>query len=96
MKKPVTHRSLALESRLLYQDYIDLASSTRVVDLSTISKKSAADSSESKVPRPWMRKKDRPSHHIEQRRLKRERLSHQVKELLERAVSAGVMEGSAS
>jgi dynactin 1 len=100
-KKP-SQKSLTLESRLLYKEYIDFASSARVVDLSAIPQKKTAggqgvtesDSKNSKPSRTWMRRKDMPSHQIELRKAKQELLSRRVKELLDRAISAGVLEQS--
>jgi len=90
-KQPTTHRSLTIESKLIYQDYMDFAGSARVVDLSTFQPKNPDSGDGAKPLRSWMRRKEMPSYQIEQRRAKREALSRRVKELLDRAVTAGVV-----
>lgn len=79
---PLTLRSLATETKMLYRDVIKFSSSPRVVDLSALNAKRAeARTTGGKV---WMPKKKMPRHQILQRKLEAERLSRRVQGLMDR------------
>ncbi|KAL4067219.1 dynein associated protein-domain-containing protein [Scleroderma yunnanense] len=80
---PPTLRSLATETKVLYHDVIKFSSSPRVVDLSALHAKRAAN--EGKAVKGWIRKKDTPAHQIFERKMEAECLRKRVKGLLDRA-----------
>ena len=77
---PVSLRTLAAESKLLYREVIKYASSAKVVDLST-ARTSRTDGSEGK---PWMPKRKTPAHQVWERRQEGERLGKRLRGLVER------------
>nr|GAT55786.1 predicted protein [Mycena chlorophos] len=80
-RAPLTLRSLATETKLLYRDVIKFSSAPRVVDLSVINAKRAATTS----GRAWMPKKATPAQQVLDRKMEAERLSRRVRGLLDRA-----------
>lgn len=68
---------------MLYHDVIKFSSSPRVVDLSAVHAKRAAN--EGKSVKGWVRKKDSPAQQIHERKMEAERLRKRVKGLLDRA-----------
>ncbi|KAI0095020.1 dynactin [Irpex rosettiformis] len=77
---PVSLRTLAVESKLLYREVIKYASSAKVVDLSA-AWPTRADRTEGK---PWMPKKKTPAYQIWERRQEGERLGKRLRGLVER------------
>ncbi|KAG6380679.1 dynein associated protein-domain-containing protein [Boletus reticuloceps] len=82
---PLSIRSLATETKMLYRDVIKFSSSPRVVDLSALHAKRAQGESEGKTTRGWMRRKDLPAQQVMERKMEAERLSRRVKGLMDRA-----------
>ncbi|EIN14288.1 dynactin [Punctularia strigosozonata HHB-11173 SS5] len=72
--RPLTLRSLATETKILYRDVIKFSSSPKVVDLSVRS-----------AGRSWMPKKKTPAYQVWERKMEAERLSRRVHGLMERA-----------
>ena len=89
---PLTLRSLATETKLLYRDVIKFSASPRVVDLSVTSasksrSKKLEDGRVVAVGRGWVPRKKMPAHQVWERKVEAERLSRRVKGLMERASS---------
>lgn len=84
---PVSVRTLAAESKLLYREVIKYASSAKVVDLSA-ARPNRADGGEGKV---WMSKKKTPAYQVWERRQEGERLSKRLRGLVERTNSLQVV-----
>ncbi|KAG2744177.1 hypothetical protein P692DRAFT_20745270, partial [Suillus brevipes Sb2] len=80
---PPTIRSLATETKVLYQDVIKFSSSPRVVDLSALHAKRAE--SDCKGGKMWMRRKASPAQQVLDRKVEAVRLSRRVRGLLDRA-----------
>lgn len=80
---PVSLRTLAAESKLLFRDVIKFSSSPRVVDLSASRSEQTPEGGERHV-RAWMPKKKTPAYQVWERRMEGERLGRRVKGLLER------------
>jgi dynactin 1 len=77
---PVTLRSLAAESKLLYREVINYATSAKVVDLST-ARTSRTDRTEGKA---WVPRKKTPAYQVWERRQEGQRLGKKLKGLVER------------
>lgn len=73
---PITLRSLATESKLLYRDVISFSSSPRVVDLSLSQRSTGA---------AWAPKRLSPMYQVQARKREAERLNRRVAGLLDRA-----------
>lgn len=80
---PVSLRTLAAESKLLFRDVIKFSSSPRVVDLSATMNEQSPEGGERHI-RAWMPKKKTPAYQVWERRMESERLGRRVKGLLER------------
>ncbi|KAI0931161.1 hypothetical protein AcW2_000104 [Taiwanofungus camphoratus] len=84
---PPTLRTLAAESKLLYRDVIQYASSPRVVDLSILRAKREEGQ---RAGRPWMPKKKTPAYQVWERKMQGERLGRRLQGLLERTSALAV------
>ena len=82
-KAPVSLRTLAAESKLLFRDVIKYASSPKIVDLSVTRGQRSAEGND-KLVRPWIPLNKTPAHQIWERRMEGERLGRRVKGLLAR------------
>lgn len=86
---PVSLRTLAAESKLLYREVIKYASTPKVVDLSA-TRSTRGDGTEGK---PWQPKKKTPAYQVWERRQEGERLGKRLKGLLERTNNLQVISG---
>ncbi|KAL0563459.1 hypothetical protein V5O48_018608 [Marasmius crinis-equi] len=82
-RPPITLRSLATETKLLYRDVIQFSSSPKVVDLSEMNEKRKGGA------KVWIPKRKMPVHQVMERRMEAEKLSRRVKGLLDRASGIG-------
>lgn len=80
---PLSIRTLATETKMLYRDVIKFSSSPRVVDLSALHAKRTE--SEGRRIRGWVRRKDMPAQQVLERKMEAERLSRRVRGLMDRA-----------
>ncbi|TFK24263.1 dynactin [Coprinopsis marcescibilis] len=78
---PVSLRSLATQTKLLYRDVIRFSSSPKVIDLSELNAKRV----EAKTNKVWLPRKKAPAQQLLQRKLEGERLTKRVHGLVERA-----------
>lgn len=82
---PFTLHSLAIESKVLYEDVIKFSTSPRVVDLSVLQKKRTEAGAMGR--KFWMPKSSTPAHQVLQRKLEAKRLSRRMRGLLDRATA---------
>jgi dynactin 1 len=75
---PISLRTLAAETKLLYREVFKFTASPKVVDLTS------GQSNREGHARAWMPKKKTPAYQIWERRMEGEKLSRRLKGLLER------------